>query len=128
MESLPLPFLLCSLLILLHTPTSKSDPLHINCPANYTANSTFQSNLNLLLSSLPSEAGPSGFYNVSVGRNGADQVYGLALCRGDVSSVDCNTCLTTAAQDAVAKCPRGMSNTLWYDNCMLRCSMTSSGT
>ncbi|XP_020080794.1 cysteine-rich receptor-like protein kinase 25 isoform X2 [Ananas comosus] len=125
MEPLPLPFLLCSLLlILLHTPTSKSSTFYINCPtnANYTANSIFQSNLNLLLSSLPSEAAPSGFYNISVGRSGADQVYGLALCRGDVSSADCNACLTRAAQDAVAKCPRGMSSTLWYDDCMLRYS------
>ncbi|OAY81561.1 Cysteine-rich receptor-like protein kinase 25 [Ananas comosus] len=98
---------------------------YINCPANYTANSIFQSNLNLLLSSLPSEAAPSGFYNISVGRSGADQVYGLALCRGDVSSADCNACLTRAAQDAVAKCPRGMSSTLWYDDCMLRYSNNS---
>nr|CAD1841127.1 unnamed protein product [Ananas comosus var. bracteatus] len=68
---------------------------------------------------------PSGFYNTTVGPSGADQVYGLALCRGDVSSADCNTCLTTAAQDAVVKCPHGMSNTMWYDGCMLRYSNQS---
>ncbi|XP_020092538.1 putative receptor-like protein kinase At4g00960 [Ananas comosus] len=129
MEPLPLPFLLCSLLllILLHTPTSKSQPISVDCPtnANYTANSTYQSNLNLLLSSLPSAAAPSGFYNTTVGPSGGDQVYGLALCRGDVSSADCNTCLTTAAQDAVVKCPHGRSNTMWYDGCMLRYSNQS---
>ncbi|XP_020092885.1 cysteine-rich receptor-like protein kinase 10 [Ananas comosus] len=126
MEPPPLLFLLCSLLllILLRTPTSKSQPISVNCTsdANYTANSAFESNLNLLLSSLPSAAAPSGFYNTTVGRSGADQVYGLALCRGDISAADCNNCLTTATQDAVANCPHSTSNTMWYDTCMLRYS------
>ncbi|XP_020092456.1 cysteine-rich receptor-like protein kinase 10 [Ananas comosus] len=128
MESLPLLFLLCSLLlILLHTATSKSQPISINCLANAndTANSTFHLNLNNLLSSLPSAAAPSGFHNTTVSRSCGDQVYGHALCRGDVSSSDCNNCLTTAAQDAVVKCPHGTSNTMWYDYCMLRYSNQS---
>nr|CAD1841125.1 unnamed protein product [Ananas comosus var. bracteatus] len=128
MESLPLLFLLCSLLlILLHTATSKSQPISINCLANAndTANSTFHLNLNNLLSSLPSAAAPSGFHNTTVSRSCGDQVYGHALCRSDVSSSDCNNCLTTAAQDAVVKCPHGTSNTMWYDYCMLRYSNQS---
>ncbi|XP_020092549.1 cysteine-rich repeat secretory protein 38-like [Ananas comosus] len=131
MEPSPFRFLLCSvlLLILLHIPTSKSEAssLFVNCStaANFTANSTFQSNLNHLLSTLPVAASPSGFYNTTVGQNGVDQVYGLALCRGDISASDCNACLTTAAQHAVGECPRGTSNTLWYDTCMLRYSNSS---
>nr|CAD1837478.1 unnamed protein product [Ananas comosus var. bracteatus] len=129
----PSRFLLCSLLfVLLHTPTSKSQSqlysIFSNCSAdpNFTANSAFQSNLNHLLSTLPAATAPSGFYNSTVGQNGGGgEVYGLALCRGDVSSPECSTCLSSAAQYAVTECPRGVSNTVWNDTCMLRYSDSS---
>ncbi|XP_020106070.1 putative receptor-like protein kinase At4g00960 [Ananas comosus] len=131
MEPSPFRFLLCSLLLLvLHTPTSKSQILNYsvfyNCPAIFTANNAFESNLNHLLSTLPAATSPSGFYNTTVGQNGSGgEVYGLALCRGDVSSTECNTCLSSAAQYAVAVCPGGVSNTVWNDTCMLRYSNSS---
>nr|CAD1837474.1 unnamed protein product [Ananas comosus var. bracteatus] len=132
MEPSPFRFLLCSLLfVLLRTPTSKSQsqPYSIfhNCSANFTANNAFQSNLNQLLFTLPAATAPSGFYNTTVGQNGGGdgEVYGLALCRGDVSSPECSTCLSSAAQYAVAECPGGVSNTVWNDTCMLRYSDSS---
>ncbi|XP_020101432.1 cysteine-rich repeat secretory protein 38-like [Ananas comosus] len=86
-----------------------------------------ESNLKQLLSTLPAATAPSGFYNTTVGQNGGGdgEVYGLALCRGDVSSPDCNTCLNSAAEYAVAECPRSASNTVWNDTCMLRYSNSS---
>ncbi|OAY79938.1 Cysteine-rich receptor-like protein kinase 25 [Ananas comosus] len=136
MEPSPFQFLLCSLLfVLLRTPTSQSQsksqsqPYSIfhNCSANFTVNNAFQSNLKQLLSTLPAATAPSGFYNTTVGQNGGGdgEVYGLALCRGDVSSPDCNTCLNSAAEYAVAECPRSASNTVWNDTCMLRYSNSS---
>ncbi|XP_072956363.1 cysteine-rich receptor-like protein kinase 15 [Typha angustifolia] len=122
-----LQLLLLSLLILTHIPIAISDDiLWITCPtdANYTTKSTFQSNLNLLLSSLSSAAVPSGFANDTVGQY-PNQVYGLALCRGDVSPADCRSCLNTSVHGIVDRCPHGLSSTIWYENCLLRYSNTS---
>ncbi|OMO64904.1 hypothetical protein COLO4_31717 [Corchorus olitorius] len=59
----------------------------VNDKINYTTNSTFENNLNLLLESLPSNTSASGgFFSTSIG-NGSDQVYGQALCRASVSEL-----------------------------------------
>ena len=59
----------------------------------FIANSTYQTNLNLVLSSLNSNAtdnNNNGFYNASAGDNPADDVVsGLFLCRGDVNTAVC---------------------------------------
>ncbi|KAH7569092.1 hypothetical protein JRO89_XS06G0104200 [Xanthoceras sorbifolium] len=61
---------------------------HCYDTGNFTANSTYARNRNLLLSSLASNiTGYKGFYNTTIGQD-PDKVYGLALCRGDVSSED----------------------------------------
>ncbi|XP_072956364.1 cysteine-rich receptor-like protein kinase 15 [Typha angustifolia] len=123
----PVLLLLLSLLLLIHIPIAISDDiLWTTCPtdANYTTKSTFQSNLNLLLSSLSSAAVPSGFANDTVGRY-PNQVYGLALCRGDLSPADCRSCLNTSIHGIVEQCPHGMSSTIWYEDCLLRYSNTS---
>ncbi|RRT68645.1 hypothetical protein B296_00021039 [Ensete ventricosum] len=54
-------------------------------------NSTFQTNLQLLLASLPSSAAAATGYSNSTEGLSSDQVHGLALCRGDVSSTVCQT-------------------------------------
>ncbi|KAG6528957.1 hypothetical protein ZIOFF_011149 [Zingiber officinale] len=97
------------------------------CPtdANYTAMSAFRTNLNLLLSSLSSStAAAAGFYNDTVGRP-PNQVYGLALCQGDLSFGDCQGCANASVQAITQECPKGMSSTIWYDICMLRYSNTN---
>ncbi|XP_074590679.1 cysteine-rich receptor-like protein kinase 10 [Curcuma longa] len=118
---------LLSLLIVFHfgsavaiNPTSPWN----YCPtdANYTAMSAFSTNLNLLLSSLSSStAAAAGFHNDTIGRP-PNQVYGLALCQGDLSLSDCQSCLNAAVQGITQECPEGMSSTIWYDTCMLRYS------
>ncbi|XP_075666015.1 cysteine-rich repeat secretory protein 1-like [Castanea sativa] len=99
------------------------------CPNgyNFTPNSTFQSNLNHLLSSLSSNASrEGGFYNTTVGQNSPNQIYGLFLCRGDVTADVCKDCVATAAKVEVQQyCPTGIKAIIWYDECMLRYSNES---
>ncbi|CAL9172291.1 unnamed protein product [Musa hybrid cultivar] len=112
-----------SLGLMLRCHATSSNFLWINCPpdANYTTNSTFQTNLNLLLASLSSSTVATGYSNDTEGQS-SDQVHGLALCRGDVSSSVCQTCLDAAVQDIIQSCPNGMASTICYDDCLLRYS------
>ncbi|KAM2366606.1 hypothetical protein TB2_005024 [Malus domestica] len=92
----------------------------------FTPNSTFQSNLNRLFSTLSSNANRStGFYNASV-KTPNNAVYGLFLCRGDVVGTDtCETCVATAIGEAPQRCPIEKEAVIWYDDCMLRYSYVS---
>ena len=72
---------------------------------NYTRNSTYQENLNDLLSSLTSNPKIDyGFYNKSYGQN-PDKVYALGLCRGDVKPEVCRSCLNNATNLLPLLCP-----------------------
>ncbi|KAK9936145.1 hypothetical protein M0R45_013005 [Rubus argutus] len=95
---------------------------------NFTPNSTYQSNLNLLLSSLTSNATLDiGFYYTTVGsQEPTAEVYGSFLCRGDLTPDLCKQCVATIAKDVVQKyCPLGKIAVIWYDLCMLRYSNQS---
>ena len=103
-------------------PTYRS---HYCSDATFTPNSTYQSNLNLLLSSLSSNSSiESGFYNITVGQNSSSNIiYGLFLCRGDVTTDVCQDCVATATKNTVQQyCPRRREVVIWYDECMLRYS------
>ncbi|OAY63342.1 Cysteine-rich receptor-like protein kinase 25 [Ananas comosus] len=90
---------------------------------NYTAKSTYQSNLRQLLASLPSLASVSdGFSNIASTGKSLDQVFGLALCRGDVNATNCRTCLDVAPSDILQLCPYDKAAVIWYDDCLLRYS------
>ncbi|XP_031131559.1 cysteine-rich receptor-like protein kinase 10 [Ipomoea triloba] len=96
------------------------------CPntssSTYAPNSTYRANLDVLLSALSSNANRTdGFYNTTVGgRNAA--VYGLFMCRGDVSAAVCSACVSDATVTVLQQCPNQMTATIWYDYCMLRYS------
>ncbi|KAJ8466899.1 hypothetical protein OPV22_029451 [Ensete ventricosum] len=104
-----------------------AQPLYQVCDqtGNYTANSTYKSNLDLLLSSLASNGSLSGFYNGTAGRS-PDQVSGIVLCRGDVATAGCSSCLATAGQVLLQLCPNKGGATVWYDDCLLRYSNNQS--
>ncbi|XP_028954062.1 cysteine-rich receptor-like protein kinase 10 isoform X1 [Malus domestica] len=89
----------------------------------FTPNSTFQSNVNRLLSTLSSNSNRStGFYNATV-QTPNNAVYGLFLCRGDVVGTDaCETCVATVTAEAPERCPIEKQVVIWYDDCMLRYS------
>ncbi|OAY81988.1 Cysteine-rich receptor-like protein kinase 10 [Ananas comosus] len=118
------------LLLLLHLhlllpPAAADDPLYQICGnnGNYTANSTYQSNLNLILSSLAANAsaGGAGFSEGTAGQT-PNQVSGLALCRGDVNASACGSCLRLGASDVLNLCPYNKDAVIWYDDCLIRYS------
>jgi hypothetical protein len=95
--------------------------------STFTPNSTYQFNLNYLLSSLSSNATrESGFYNATAGQSPATTIYGLFLCRGDLTTNACQDCVATATREIVQPyCPVGKVAVIWYDECMLRYSNRS---
>ncbi|XAR73356.1 Non-specific serine/threonine protein kinase [Bertholletia excelsa] len=94
-----------------------------NSTENYTPNSTFGRNLNNLMSKLSSNAPTTdGYYYSAVGPNTPDAVYGLFLCRGDVSAVACRDCVAEASKKIMEACPVSKVAISWFDNCWLRYS------
>lgn len=122
-------FFLCFILLHIAIPTiAQPNFLYHFCQydkGNYTANSTYQANLNAILSSLSSKTDiTNGFYNFSVGQN-SDKVNAIALCRGDVKLDDCRSCINDSRHELTQLCPNQMEAVGWYDNCMLRYSNRS---
>ncbi|XP_073006001.1 cysteine-rich receptor-like protein kinase 10 [Typha latifolia] len=101
------------------SPTS-DDSFYHDCDdsGNYTANDTYDINLNKLLSFLSANASLSGFSKSTFG-SGPNQVSGLALCRGDIDSFNCLSCLEHAIKQAPQFCPYYKSVTIYYDLCLL---------
>ncbi|XP_021852957.2 cysteine-rich receptor-like protein kinase 10 isoform X2 [Spinacia oleracea] len=92
--------------------------------ANYTINSVYQKNLNLLFSDLSSKTSTQKFYNSTIGDD-PDKVYGLYQCREDVSLEICRQCIKEATQKIVQVCPLKKEAIVWYLECMLRYSKSS---
>ncbi|QCE06788.1 serine/threonine-protein kinase PBS1 [Vigna unguiculata] len=93
-----------------------------NGKGNYTANSTYSTNLNNLLSTLYSNTQINyGFYNFSYAHN-TDTVNAIGLCRGDVESDKCRSCLKNSTLDIKQRCPNQKKAIMWSDLCMLRYS------
>ncbi|XP_024156925.2 uncharacterized protein LOC112164829 [Rosa chinensis] len=112
------------ILLLMPTTFSGADLLFKDCPSRtYTANSPFENNLKLLLESLSSNTSISGgFYNDTIG-NSSDRVYGQALCRGDVNSTVCQSCVHDASEDIFKSC-KAQEAIIWYELCQVRYSST----
>ena len=95
----------------------------------FSPNSTYQSNLNNLLSFLNANSTrETGFYNTTVGQTQTPEntVYGLFLCRGDLATNECQDCVSTATKEIVQQyCPEEKVTVVWYDECMLRYSNRS---
>ncbi|XP_026396512.1 cysteine-rich repeat secretory protein 57-like [Papaver somniferum] len=74
---------------------------------NYTANSTYQTNLNLLLSSLSTTFTNNntvpryGYRKITTGK-GSGTVYGSLHCREDVTPDICSKCVQLATDEVVA--------------------------
>ncbi|KAK7322547.1 hypothetical protein VNO77_25932 [Canavalia gladiata] len=84
---------------------------------------TYQTNLNNLISSLSSDSATSnGFGNRTSGDDQSNMVYGLYLCRGDVNSSLCHTCVQNSSRLLKQHCPNNASAILWYPFCLLRYS------
>ncbi|KAG5541630.1 hypothetical protein RHGRI_021458 [Rhododendron griersonianum] len=88
---------------------------------NYSSNSTYQTNLNTLLSSLSSRTYGYGFYSSSFGDN-PDKVYAIVLCRGDVDLDTCRSCINNSTIKLPKLLPNSKGAIGWYEHCMLRYS------
>ncbi|KAI4295814.1 hypothetical protein L6164_035818 [Bauhinia variegata] len=119
---------ICFSAIIISQTTAQPSFLYYFCmndKGNYTANSTYQTNLNTLLSNLSSNTQIEyGFYNFSQGQN-PDQVNAIGLCRGDVKPDECRSCLNDSRVLLTRQCPNQKEAIGWYDNCMLRYSNRS---
>ncbi|CAL5409670.1 unnamed protein product [Camellia sinensis] len=88
------------------------------CSANYNNDTA---NLRTLLGSLSSKAADNNtFYNDT-----SNNMYGLYLCRGDVSTDMCQLCVEAAIQNIQQLCQSDNRAIMWYDECMLRYSDTN---
>ncbi|KAK9030896.1 hypothetical protein V6N11_032300 [Hibiscus sabdariffa] len=98
-------YLLLTLAFFLQTALG-ADPLFHFCSdsENFSAYDPYEPNLHKLTAFLSIQAPPSGFGMGSIGQN-PNQAYGLALCRGDVSSQDCETCVVEAGTEIRKRCP-----------------------
>ncbi|XP_058072867.1 cysteine-rich receptor-like protein kinase 15 isoform X2 [Magnolia sinica] len=124
-QSKPLDFLLhlTFFLLLLFPTLSHAAYLHSICSnrANYTANSTFGANLNQVLSVLSSNARFSTYFYDDKGDDPAI-AYGLFVCRGDITTDLCSTCVNQASKEIKQKCHMTTEAFIWYDCGMLRYS------
>ncbi|XP_059436953.1 cysteine-rich receptor-like protein kinase 25 [Corylus avellana] len=85
--------------------TFAQDPHFCFETGNYTTNSTYKANLNTLLASMSSNTEIDyGFYNFSAGED-PDKVNAIALCRGDISTEECRSCVNKSSHDLLQYCP-----------------------
>lgn len=116
-------FYFLSFALLLQTAFGVTEPIFHSCAGeNFTANGEYETNLNKLMAYLYQQAPHTGFGLGSIGQI-PNKANGLALCRGDVSTEDCKTCVAEASS-YIRKitCPNGKRAMIWYDTCGLKYS------
>ncbi|KAJ6925603.1 hypothetical protein NC651_010106 [Populus alba x Populus x berolinensis] len=83
------------------------DPLLKICSTteygDYDQKSPFGKNVKIVLETLPSITSSTGYNSTAIGEF-PDKVTGKALCRGDVTSSACETCLRDASQKLLKDC------------------------
>lgn len=88
-----------------------------------TLNTSYQSNVNSLLSWINSDSdlGTISNHNIigSNNSNDHDNVYGLYGCRGDITGSFCRFCINTAVREIAQRCPNSVSALIWYDVCVM---------
>ncbi|KAJ3695983.1 hypothetical protein LUZ60_001360 [Juncus effusus] len=117
-----------SLLLSLLTLVSSDDFFtYLVCPtnSNFTTNSTYQSNLNHVLSTLSSTGSLTGFFSTQ--GDAPNQVYARAYCRADIASLSvCQSYISTAAEDIKSRCPFAKRAIIFYDKCAVSYSDTNT--
>ncbi|XP_056172136.1 cysteine-rich receptor-like protein kinase 29 [Syzygium oleosum] len=117
------------LLMFASTINAQFPATYCGSTGNFTANSTYQTTLTTLLSSISTTNSSSfsfGFFNASAAVYGASQtVYVFGLCLGDFTTVDCHACLDELASDMRRLCPLQKEALLYTGNCIIRYSSAS---
>ncbi|KAF9672202.1 hypothetical protein SADUNF_Sadunf11G0016200 [Salix dunnii] len=100
-----------------------SDAQYCYATGNFTANSTYAKNRDLVLRSLASNVTPNGgFYNTTIG-SGNDTVYGLVHCLASPPAENCSSCVNYAIQTLMTGCPNQKEAISWGGNpfpCIVR--------
>ncbi|EXB38212.1 Cysteine-rich receptor-like protein kinase 26 [Morus notabilis] len=119
-------YTLCPIFLLLIRATTQPDFQFYFCAKDGgNVTDAYRAYLDNLLSSLViKEDNGFGFYNLSYG-NAPDKVYTLGLCREDVDSEVCRTCLNDCSYLLRQRCSNKEEAVGWYDNCTLRYSNRS---
>ena len=86
---------------------------------NSTISDHYDTNLNELLPYLSYEIPSTGFAIGTKGY-GANTVYGLAICCGDILEKDCKSCIVNATNEIRSHCPNNKGATIWYYYCTLK--------
>lgn len=81
--------------------------------SNEPSNENYRSNLTTLLDSFSSKSFDTSSYG---------GIYGLFLCRGDLSNITCQNCVKVASNFITSTCPLNRSAIVWNAECMLRYS------
>ncbi|XP_044451136.1 cysteine-rich receptor-like protein kinase 6 isoform X4 [Triticum aestivum] len=109
-----------ALLLAYLLPFGDADPLGHLCGGvtggDYTAQSTYGANLELLPAALRKNASSGLFTKGSVGA-APHTVYGLGLCRGDASA--CGDCIGAAFGDVQQLCPLNRDARALHEKCVL---------
>ncbi|KAL3740529.1 hypothetical protein ACJRO7_021761 [Eucalyptus globulus] len=125
----PPNLLLLLLLMFASTINAQFPATYCGSTGNFTANSTYQTTLTTLLSSISTTNSSSlsyGFFNASAAISGASQtLYLFGLCRGDFNAMSCRACLNVLASDMRRLCPLQKEALLYSGNCIIRYSDAS---
>lgn len=91
-----------------------------NNTGNYTANSAYDANLQLVAAALPSNASTNSalFATATLGAS-PDTVYALGQCRGDQDASACRDCIAAAFRNAPRLCPNNKDAAIFYDVCQI---------
>ncbi|KAJ6999591.1 hypothetical protein NC653_010344 [Populus alba x Populus x berolinensis] len=100
------------------------DPLFKICSTteygDYDQKSPFGKNVKIVLETLTSITSSTGYNSAAIGEF-PDKVTGKALCRGDVTSSACQTCLRDASQKLLKDC-ESKEAIIWYERCQIHYS------
>lgn len=113
-------YLILSFSLLLQLTTSY-EGLYECSGTNISPNGTYRKTLNNLMSYLDSKTPVTGFGSGSILGLNQNQIYGLALCRGDLSATDCKACVDLASMELERLC-QSTEAIIWYDHCELKYS------
>ncbi|KAB1199563.1 Cysteine-rich receptor-like protein kinase 10 [Morella rubra] len=116
---------LCSILILIKQTATQPSFVYSFCSnenGNYTSKSTYEANLDHVLSSISSNTNiDNGFYPSSYGQD-PDKVYAIGFCRGDLKPDVCRSCISDSVVPLIQLCPTQKEAIGWHDYCSLRFS------
>ncbi|XP_071711982.1 plasmodesmata-located protein 7 [Rutidosis leptorrhynchoides] len=116
------------ILSLLHPLHSKTDSfIYAGCSQiKYTQGSTYESNLDSLLTSLVNSATYSSYNKYSIsGSTQQDVINGIYQCRGDLAMPDCATCVARAVTQLAPLCSQTCGGAIQLEGCFVKYDNTS---